>query len=391
LGITLKFSDDYGVRGTKVLINWYNSSDELISSETFYPDDTTYFCKNTVENYSGVELVFYETSLPYSRIKLNKILFGIIREFDKSETRSATLQEEGDSISNTVSTSTFSWVLNSRDDIDFIFQSKQQIDIYDGEDYLTSTYIKSGEQIGERLFNVDAEDIVGLLDLAKFYGKVYSDYPVKTAIEELLGDDFILYLDNSLENELLNGYISADVTKREALRQICFAIGACVTTMGTDGIAVFPVPTEGIKKLELDEIFQGQSVTTSDKVTAVRLTCHSIAEDTNGGIEIDGKKYTDTTTVYEKVNPTNVSSDRENIVEVTDMTLVSASNLDKLLEMCYNYNVIRQMMTATIILGDRKIGDLVNIPTLWGAEIVGNIYSMTIKLSNMTVADISVR
>jgi hypothetical protein len=49
------------------------------------------------------------------------------------------------------------------------------------------------------------------------------------------------------------------------------------------------------------------------------------------------------------------------------------------------------MMTATIILGDRKIGDLVNIPTLWGAEIVGNIYSMTIKLSNMTVADISVR
>ena len=64
----------------------------------------------------------------------------------------------------------------------------------------------------------------------------------------------------------------------------------------------------------------------------------------NTGCVLTGKKYVDTTAAYTKQNPIVSASDLENIVEVTDATLVNPANVSDILEKTYN-NAIKRTTT----------------------------------------------
>lgn len=391
-GITLEFSELQNRWCSEVNIKWYNASNQLLSDKRFYPDKNLYFCENQVDNYSKIEIEIIKTSLPYMRARLNKIVFGIIYEFGAHEVRDAVLQQEGDLLSNTLSTSTLNWTLDKKETIDFLFQSKQEIEVYDGLRFLGLTYVKSAQRKSKSVYEITSEDAIGLLELEPFNGKVYNNYNARMAIEEILDSEFSLIIDESLASETLTGYILSKVSKREALRQICFALGACVSTMGTDSIKIFKAGSFDDELLDKGEIYNGQVITTKDKITSITLESHSIVRNTSGNIEIDGVKYLDTVTVYSKQSEFIVESDKPNVLELTGMTLVNANNVDKLLNLWYNQEVVRrEEATARIVLGNRDIGDNVIIPTLWRTDIQGTISKMTIALSNLTVADVEVK
>lgn len=391
-GVTFEFSKELNRWVSELKIQWYNAGGSMLDEKTFYPDSSLYFCGNTIENFRKIVITFVKTSLPLNRALLNRIYFGTVYTFGASDVRNAVLQQEGDTLSNSLSTSTFNWTLDRKEEVDFLFQTKQEVEVYDGNRFLGLTYIKSSQRKSFGVYEIENEDAIGLLELEQFDGKVYNNTNAVTAINEIINGEFNVYIDGSFQTEKLTGYIPAQVTKREALRQICFALGACVTTMGTNGISIFPPAPETADIVDISDIFEGQTITTRDKVTAITLEQHSLVRDSSGNIEIGGVKYTDNVTVKTKVNEELLSNDKPNVLDITGMTLVNASNVDKLLDLWYNQEVRkRDTAEAKIVLGNRTVGDYITIPTLWGTSVRGNINKMTITLSNLTVADVEVK
>jgi hypothetical protein len=387
LGLSFDFAKEIDNYIQEFKITWYKDTTQL-ATQTFTNTNTSYCAMLTVQNYNKIVIEVTKTQLPLTRAKINKLFLGIIRTFEMDELRNVSIQQECDPISNTVSASTMTWTLNSLKDIDYIFQSKQPCKAYDGDNLIGVYYIKNSNKKDARLYEINSEDALGVLDYKKFSAKIYTgSTTVLNDLTDIIGSDFKIDLDSSFAS--INtpiGYIP-DCTCREAIQQICFAIGASITTMDSDKIVIRPSDTSNPDILLESEIFRGSSVETSDKITQVVVTAHSLTSDTSGDVDIGGTKYKDIKTTKTINNPNIVSSDKPNIVTVDNMTLINPTNLDTVATRVYNYTVRRSKMSAKIILGTHQVGDYVQLPTKWGDNVTGNITSMSITLSNLTVAD----
>lgn len=60
-----------------------------------------------------------------------------------------------------------------------------------------------------------------------------------TILSDIFGDTAIFNIDSAYSDSTLRGYIEPNTTKRAALQQIAFALGAVVDTSGTDKIKIF--------------------------------------------------------------------------------------------------------------------------------------------------------
>ena len=388
LANTVDFDTEDNNFCTEMNMTWYNGSTQ-VATHTFYPDKaSSYVATLTVESYNKLVIEFVKTSLPYRRLRLNKFMFGIVRTFNRDELRSVSIQQEANPISDTISNSEMDWSLDGTDNVHYIFQNKQPVYAYDGDNLIGCYYINSSKQNDARLYDITTQDAIGVLDGSKFSGAVYDGTTkVKAELENIVGTDFKVNLDGSFTNmNIPTGYIK-ECTRREALQQVCFAIGACVSTMNTDEIYIFPSPISNPTTLTENEIFRGSDVELKDKVTSVIVTAHTLTVDANGDVEINGTKYKDTLTTKTINNPNVVASDKENVLEVKEMTLINQNNLDNIANVVYNYSIRRNTMRAKIILGNHSVGDYVTMPTKWGDNVTGNIVSMDINLSNLTVAD----
>ena len=134
--------------------------------------------------------------------------------------------------------------------------------------------------------------------------------------------------------------------------------------------------------------FTGVSVETASIVTEVRVTAHAYTEASDGNVEIGGKKYRDTTTVYTVKNPNVTSTDKQNIKEISDGTLVSPDIGQAVAQRLYNYYSRRDTQRGRIVWSGERLGDKLTIPTPWDTEQTGHVQRMEIKLSNTVVASV---
>lgn len=382
MGITLLFEQATGEYCSDVNIKWYQG-DTLKSSKDFQPDSVQYFCSNRVESYNKIVLTLKKTSKPGRRAKLDRIIFGIIRVFNRNELRNASLTNEMNETALELPVSTFQWTLDSLTDVDYLFQLKQPVEVQNDDNTLGVYYIDSSERKSGRVYKISCKDALGVLDDTAFSGGAYLNGVSAKTLLETLSSPFAVEYADGVEDATLYGVLEAG-TRRGAIQQVIFAWGVCLATDGGETLRVFPLP-ETAAVVPKDKTMTGASVSTASVITSVEVVAHTYAADSNGGIEIGGQKYSDTQTVYTVKNPNLVATDKENAKKVEGATLVSPAIGQTVAQRVYDFYAKRDTISAKIVYTGEKLGARLSIYTPWGTLLTGNLGKMEVVLSNTVV------
>lgn len=385
MGVSFRFDTATGGYVKSLNIKWYQGA-TLKANENFAPNDAVYFCEHTVTSYDKLVITLNSTNLPYRYAKISQIIFGLYRSFGMTAIRSASVVNEMDGSSLSVPVSTLRWTLESRDNVEYMFQLKQPVEVRNDNKLIGVYYIDGYSRTAESVYNLDCYDAFGVLDESDFPGGVYTNKSAKSLLEEIVGGHFTVTSEVADTN--LTGAI-LPCTRREAAQQVLFAWGVCASTDGRDGIRVFS-PGSTPSAIGTGRTYSGASVEVASIVTAVKVAAHAYTQDANGSVEIGGARYKDTTTVYTVTNPDVTATDKPNVVEVTGATLVSATIGQSTAQRVYDYYQRRSTNRAKIVWDGEMLGDSVTVPNAWGGTTTGNVQKMEIKLSNTVAASCEV-
>ena len=427
VGILLTFNMMSGDYATSVNIKWYEDG-ELLSDKDFEPDNVRYFCNNYVKNYNKIVLTFKKTSKPFRPVFLTRIDYGIYRDFLSDELTETTCIQEINAISENISVNTLSFTVRTKSNIPFDLQKKQRLGLYFNGELLGNFYLKNGSRKNRTDYYMDSHDANGVLDVNEFAGGIYSGKSVSDVLDDIFaGEDFGYWLDPAFEGATITGYIPY-TTKRTALVQIAFSIGAVVDTSNVEGVAIYPQETEESGEFDENDTFDGVTLEHSDIVTGIRLTVHRYQESNeenelynealNGTAEIvfsepyhslsitggileksgnnyavvtgngstvtlTGKKYNHLTNQIVKENPDIIYN--KSIKEVTDATLINSGNAAAALERIYNYYQRAESVVGDVLLKEKKLGQVVSIRTGYDGERVGTIESVDYSFSSKEI------
>ena len=398
-GISLTFDTYNNVYPTSLNIKWYDN-DTLLADSDFSPDSAFYFCSKKVEGYNRIVIQFNSLNMPFNRLKVRAIDYGMKITFYGDELKSAKIIQEIDPLSSQISINTCDFEICSKRQIEYSFQERQTVEVYFNDKLRSTSFIKTAKRKSQNEWSVQAEDYIGIMSNSVFYGDVYSNKNAVELIEEIFNTANVPYHISDLSSEIVNGYIPY-TNCREALMQVAFAVGAVVDTSNSDVVNVFKLSGKISQEIPLDRIFQGQTFDEESKITAVEVTSHkyepsdkvveaytnkdggnidhvfvkfsqplhsliitngSIVEsgtnyaiiNANNGCKLTGKSYEHTQTVLKKENPVLTITDMPNVISVSNATLVSADNVANILEKCYNYYEQNDMVNLKIVEGKRK-------------------------------------
>lgn len=386
LGVTLIFDPATGEHATDVNVKWYQGS-TLKADEDFTPDSAEYFCEQTVTAFNKIVITFNKTSLPKRRLRLDQILIGLVRYFNADEIVSASAINEMDLLSAELPASQMDWTLNSKRGVDYMFQLKQPLELRDDNNVIGVYYISGSRRISTTMYQVTAQDAIGVLGEQTFAGGAYlSGISAKTLFTTIIDGAFDIDF-GTVTDATLKGLLVRQ-SKREAIQQVLFAWGACCRTDGDGTIRVFVPPTTP-EVITRGETYVGVSVETGPIVTQVNVAGHTYATNTNGNIEINGTRYRDTQTIYTVTNPNVTANDIQNVIDVTNATLVSTSNGQAVAQRVYDYYLRRNKHTSKILYSGQALGDCLTQPTPWETTQDGNVVSIGITLSGIVAADIT--
>ena len=386
-GLLLTFDPATGDYCSHVTVEWYRGAN-LLKKKDFYPAGPEAFCAQTVEAWDGIVLRLRATGRPYRYAKLQKILFGVDRTFLRNELRGVRATQEVSIISDQVAVNTLHFTLDSKSDVDYMFQLKQPMYAYDGAILIGVFYIEDSRQRGKGLYDVSCKDAVGVLDDDPFPAGMYQAHPAKQLLEEILGGSFPLELDAALIGAAVTGYLPPG-SRRAALQQVAFALCAMVDTSGTEAVRVYRDREDMPRVYPAGRIYTGGSVEKAAIVTAVQVTAHSYTASGGGGetVEVDGTVYTHSRETSAIANPNVTASDKANVIEVKEATLVHPGNVFGVVQHLYSYYAKRDRQSVRIVMDGERPGDHVAIATPWGTVVDGYIVSMRITLSGIAAAD----
>ena len=412
-GLTFTFDTYNQIYPTHINIKWFRYAEGTMTELSpnggvnFYPDNAFYFCRKQVENYNKVVITFYSLNMPKNRLKLRVIDYGYGTFFYGDELRGVKLIQEIDPISTQISINTADFTLDSKSDMEYFFQAKQPLSVYFNGELKATTFVKKSTRKAKRLWSIQSEDYIGLMDSIPYYGGIYTN---KNAVE-LLTDIFTVAkvpynIDDVFANAVVTGYIPF-TSCRDALMQVSFAIQAVVDTSNSDVVKVFALEEDVKQTVPLNRIMQGQNFADKETVTGVEVAVHSykpITETidvydasesgtgtnifikfpeplhdlsiTNGeivssgtnyavinantGCILQGQQYEHTTQTRRKNNPVVLASEVEKIVAVDKATLVSQYNIDNVLEKCYNWLIKTNQTNLKIVEGKHvQYGDYI--------------------------------
>lgn len=390
-GFSFRFSPDANEYCTQIGIIWYQN-DVKKESGVFYPNAPVYTAEKAVEAFDKVEIFFGATNLPNRRLKLEQLAIGVVREFDGKELTGASFVHEIDLISNSVPANVLDASFHNNGEAEFIFQRKQPVEAYNDNDLIGVYYIETGERTSAQNYNISCHDAIGVLELDTYKGGLWlTDTPIETIIDDVIGGAFVVEIDEALQGATLRGMIDEDITKREALQKIAFALGACVDTTGTANIKLFkPSIIEGTEISE-KETYTGGSVSTADMVTEVSVISYEISEgeadEDEETIEFGRKSYRCVVTEKTAVNPNIAAGTLPNKVEFSGCYLCNNSNATARAEEILAYYMRRNTYTAKHIVRGQNLGERATVHLPWGDVKNANIKKMSISVTGLTVSD----
>lgn len=390
-GLTLRFAPASMDYCRKVTIGWYQG-DTLKHSGVYFPDQPVFVVNDTVEAFDKIIISCNETNLPGKRAKLEKVTIGAVREIGPDELTSAKLLFEIDLIADTIPSNLLDASFHSKYEVNYVFQRKQPVRAYNGDQLMGTYYISSGRQTGGDAYSVACQDIIGVLELSEHSGGLWiTDTPLTDILGAIFGSLVEFEIDPAYKSAKLRGFIEPDTTGREALHQIAFALGACVDTTGTDKIKIFPPPSGTGAEIDPRKTYIGGAVDTGDVVTEVTVTAYIISDERPGDgdefIEYNGVKYKYYTDTRHAYNPNVVATDLPNKIKFTGMYLCNNSNAQTIANNIMAYYQRRRLYSFSHVVDGESVGGRATATLPWEAIASGNITKMTVTVTGLTVAD----
>lgn len=422
-GFTFTFDKFNEIYPTRLTVQWFRVTSEgiedLSGEVEFAPSSPFYFCRNYIENFNKVVIKFYALNMPKNRLKLEAIDYGYGTVFYGDELRNVKISQYIDPISSEIKINTCDFTLDSHTDMIYSFQSKQPLSVKFNDRLLATCFVKTSKRNARFLWDINAEDYIGIMDSTPFVGGMYDDVSASSILSNIFTTAKVPYsIADTLSETTLSGHI-AYTTCREALMQVCFASMAVVNTANTDVVEVKKLENDVKQTIPLERIMQGQSFENGETVTQVELTAHTYTEsdeteivystksngdaygdnilvkfsepvhslDIFGGeivssganyayinasknCSMSGRKYNHTQNVEHLRNSVVLASEKDNIIPITSATLVSQSNVKAVLENCYNWLSRVDTTNLKIIIG--KDVTRTQKPAKWGEATWGS-------------------
>ena len=339
-GIQLVFSDKMNDFSSSLNMKWYHDNN-LLADEDFEPDRSTYLCREQVENYNKVVVEFNSTAKPYRRLKLAELAYGYFIKFEPEDCLSIRILQELSPLATALPESKLSFEINTRENVTFMFQEKQPVRVYLDNEIVGAFFIKSSKQTSMHRYSIEAEDAIGVLTDIPYTETMYETATnAKSVVEGIIGSEFIVSWSAELENEVIKGLISAKNT-REAIQQICFAIGAVCHTDFSNGLIIEKLHSDNVINIPRERIYQGNSVDRVAVLTSLNVYAHTYTETQETGgtdvIKVGNKYYIHTTTVTTIDNPNIAASAKRNVFEIKEATLVNTDNVNNLAQRVYDH------------------------------------------------------
>lgn len=362
VGLTFKFATATEDYPKNINIKWYQDN-TLLSEKSFELDNADFFAENSVNNFNKILITCNSTNKPYRYLKIQDIVYGIVRNFGEDELRSVNLLEDISLTSEELKINTLDFVLNNKKLIDFIFQKKQPLILSRNGVLLGTFFIESSKRKSKTLYEISSVDYIGVMDKTPFAGGTYSNETVSNLVKNILGN--IPYeLDENLANKTLSGVLEP-CTRREALLQVAFACCGIVDTSRNSVVKIYKSDSS-VKSSVEDGIYTGGSFETEDLVTEIRLTL-------NDGTQISKK------------NPVLPVDTLENVLEFSGV-FISNNNAQEVLNHLYDYYITNKNQKTDfkfIVKNGEKVGDVIEYATEYLGTKKGQITQMKFGFNSM--------
>ena len=449
-GITLYFSDDYPA---EISVTWYALTGEKLVKKSFFPDSLTYYCKNQVQNYGKIVVEFVRTRFPDRYIKLQYILYGRYLIWSDSEVMTAKIHEEVDETSDTLAINTaeikisdeaYDFDISNPDGEWKSVQAEQPVWIsesVDGVEIDLGTFFVSGQTFSENSSKFSLIDTVGLMDRYTFReGRVYSEEKAGDIMKEIFAAAGVdkYEIAPELYDVLLTGHLEIQ-TCRDALKTVCFAIGALADDSRSDTVKVYK-PTRyvssqigpdrkisGKTSLELDEYISGISIecntytlgteeqelyndelptgistielsspcapesiaVSGGALKSAKTNYVKIQMDTAGVCVIKGKTYEKDSFSASLHQTILEGGEKGNVKEYASVPIHSKAVLPEKLESLLSYYQLRKKLSMQFFVETEKVGNWVNIRDVKGNVATTALLSQDIDLTGGYIATAS--
>jgi hypothetical protein len=283
-GLTLYFSEYTGDYCTNINVSFYNSSDVLIRADNYLPTGIVFSTNQAVANFKRIVVSFSVTSRPYRYARLTGIDFDDLITFSGSEIKAASVIEQINPLSVELPMNTLDLTLYSAaGDFSIVapagfyanLQYKEPLDVYENLNneivYIGRFYLDRWESQSENLATFSCVDALGIGEIAatNYYTMqegLWINDPLEDVVGEILDSTGFSYeIDASFAGVGLYGWIPLS-TRREALQQIAFTIGAYVTCARSNKILIKPF------ELASDLVSYDYTLTSASKSLASPVT-----------------------------------------------------------------------------------------------------------------------
>jgi len=427
-GISFEFSPFGNNFPSAIEFSCYLGGSEVFTEE-IAPDNWRFSYERESFSFDKATFRFLSTNFPERYIKLQSLSLGRLIFFSDEELSSAFLLEELDPTGSELSVNTLEFTVYSETDDFNIFEPKgvysllsrrgrvcAEAEISEGNIFgLGSFYISERETKENRLFSIYAEDAAAVLGESFFAGGMYFEKPARELIGELMADaGFGCALESIPEEKTLSGYLPR-CTHREALQQICFALGAVADSArsGTVNIRLLPSLSEVKSHIGRDRRFTGASFRLKKLVTGVRVTSHNYSKkdtaeeifreelpagiseinfsepvadiEAQGALILDsganfcrvnvtspgevlirGKKFNDNTKIFYSGLQSIPAGESENLVSVSEATLISDKNAQEAADRLFALNCLRIEQEISFVLNGEAPGEAVQVEVMPG-------------------------
>lgn len=443
IGITLTFSEPTGDWCSNVGIAWYDASGTLLKQQDFTPDAATFFCDCLVENYYKVVITFRKTNKPHRFLKLFQVQYGLVENLQGKRITAASLLEETDPTSMTVSVNTFRFAFHADRNFDLlnlanvyaVFQQQQRVHVRQRVDGVVRKmglfYTDAPEVEDQRAVTIDCIDQIGVLDQTDYMGGLWlggiTAGALLTDIMQSAGMAGEYEIDVALAGVIVKGYLPI-CTHRQALQQLAFALGAMVSCARRDSLRVCPAPSVASATITPRDKAVGHRQTQRSFVSGVEIYTHNYTLSSNttelfkatckvgaetvkfstpaaslscsgatitesgvnyaklkvttaGTVTLTGTTYEDQVNLGGSVYVTNMpAGGKANVKTVEDCTL--SADPQAVAQRLYDYYQQRVEDTGDLFLVTAAAGDLVELQTAGGRTLTGIVESMDIDLYN---------
>lgn len=429
-GFTITFDTDNNIFCNSLNIKLYNDN-ELKLSRDFTPNSAFYFCDMQVTKEDGtLEEIYYDKviiefismCLPHTRLRIKAIDFGYGTYFFGDELQSVSVSQAIDAMATDFPIGTANFTVNSKSDIIYSFQTRQPLSIYFNDMLRATTFITEAKRTAYKTWQVESEDYIGQMDNITVLGDVYTNKNVTELLTSLFSQAKIpVEIDTAFSETTVTGYIPV-CPMRDAVRQICFAIGAVADTSNSDKVKIRQLSAVIKDNIPKTRIRQGQSFTDTEKISHMTLEVYSYVAlpttDENAEIEdlyvdedgsktgsgilvtfsephynltisdgtiiesganyarinaqkycrLRGYKYKISSSVISKYNPDVSSTERQTVKEFSGATLVNETNAETILNRLFEYYKKSKSVSLTINEGYK-----LDTTNLYGSSKYGTI------------------